>query len=133
MARQPIPAIPRVCRQCGEAWVQQDGGLPREYCSTSCRNEAERQASGVPAAAVPAVADPPVRTYVRRVRAHEYTITCGWCGALVTVEQYPGPAPRYCSPACRAEVARDGAATRMRRMRARRQQQAAIVTTTETS
>jgi hypothetical protein len=130
MARQPVPAVPRVCRQCGVAWVQRDGGPPREYCTTSCRQEAERHARGT-AEEVPVPASkPPVRTYLRQVRAQEHTITCGWCGEVVTVEQYPGPPPRYCSPTCRAEAAREGAATRMRRMRAR-QQQSTSVTSTE--
>jgi hypothetical protein len=133
MARQSIPEVPRVCLQCGAAWVQRDGKPPRDYCTTSCRNEAERQARNEPTMAASATGDRPERTYLRRVRAQVHTITCGWCGEVVTVEQYPGPAPRYCSPACRAEAAREGAAARMRRMRARHQEQAHAVTTSKIS
>jgi len=130
MARQqPPPAVPRVCQGCGVAWVQRDGKEPRVYCSTSCRNEAERRAGG---AAEASPAAPEVRYATRRVRAQEHTIICGWCRAVVTVEQYPGPAPRYCSDECRRAVARETAAERMRRMRARRQQEA-TVTTSESS
>jgi hypothetical protein len=128
MARRSVPELPRVCGQCGRAWVQRDGQAPRDFCSTTCWQEA----AGRPqrAAAPEAV---PVRTWTRVIRAQEHTITCTWCGALVTVEQYPGPAPRYCSPACRQEAARDGAATRMRRMRERRRQEAVPVTDTKLS
>jgi hypothetical protein len=121
--QQPVPAVPRVCTGCGVAWLQRDGKEPRSYCSTSCRNEAERRAGGAPVA-IPAA--PEVRYLTRRVRAQEHTITCGWCRAVVTVEHYPGPAPRYCSDACRSAVARETAAERMRRMRARRQQEADV-------
>jgi uncharacterized CHY-type Zn-finger protein len=78
------------------------------------------------------VVEPPLRIYTRHVHAQEHTITCGWCRAVVTVEQYPGPKPRYCSPTCRAEAVRDGAAERMRKMRARRQQ-SPLVTDTKMS
>ena len=121
MARRSLSEIPRVCLRCGLAWVQCDGGPPRDYCSTSCRQEAERAARGVEQTVPDATSEPPVRVYVRRVRGKEYTITCAWCGEVVTVEQYPGPAPRYCDALCRAEAAREGAAARMRRMRERRQ------------
>jgi hypothetical protein len=127
MARRSFPEIPRVCLQCGLAWVQRDGGPPRDYCTTTCRQEAERAARGVSQPVSEPASEPPVRVYVRRVRGKAYTITCAWCGDVATVEQYPGPAPRYCGPACRAEAAREGAAARMRRMRERRQQ-APIVT-----
>ena len=120
MARQRFPEVPRVCLQCGVAWVQCDGKALRDYCSTSCCNEAERQARGV-VQTVPEDVLEPKRVYVRRVRGKEYTITCAWCGEVVTVEQYPGPAPRYSDALCRAEAAREGAAARMRRMRERRQ------------
>jgi hypothetical protein len=40
----------------------------------------------------------PMRT--RRVRARAVTITCRWCQQLVTLAQFPGPAPRYCGAAC---------------------------------
>jgi hypothetical protein len=133
MARQSFPEVPRVCLQCGAAWMQRDGKPPRDYCTTSCRNEAERQVRSRPAVGPSTPAEVPVRTYLRRVRAQVHTITCGWCGEVVTVEQYPGPAPRYCSPACRAEAAREGAAARMRRMRARHQEQARPVTHPEIS
>jgi hypothetical protein len=120
MARTLFPAVPRICRHCGGAWIQADGRPPREYCTTSCRQEAERQARGV-APALPEAVDPePPRVYTRRVRAKAYTITCRWCGTVVTLEQYPGPAPRYCDPVCREAAAREAAAERMRRMRARR-------------
>jgi len=122
MARRIFPDVPRVCLQCGAAWMQRDGQAPRDYCTTSCRNDADRQARGGSEPGVDAVADPPARTYLRRVRAKEYTVTCAWCGAVAHVEQYPGPAPRYCSPDCHTEAAREGAAARMRRMRARRQE-----------
>lgn len=122
MARRILPEVPRVCVQCGVVWVQRDGQVPRDYCTTSCRNEAERQARGTPADAAAELEDLPApRTYVRRVQAQTYTILCVWCGEVATLEQYPGPVPRYCSPACRAEAAREGAAARMRRMRVRRQ------------
>jgi hypothetical protein len=133
MARQLEPAFPRVCRQCGAAWIQRDAGPPREYCTTSCRQEAERQARGVSPAIPDTAIESPPRSYVRRVRAHVHTITCAWRGAVVTVEQYPGPPPRYCGPVCRAEVAREGAAARMRQMRARRKMSAESVTGTEIS
>jgi hypothetical protein len=120
MARKTFPAVPRVCRHCGSAWIQADGQPPREYCTTSCRQEAERQARGLAVEPPEAVEPPPPRVYTRRVRARTYTITCGWCGEVVTLEQYPGPAPRYCDPTCRAAAAREAAAARMRRMRARR-------------
>jgi hypothetical protein len=132
MPRASFPAVDRVCLQCGGAWVQRDGQPPRDYCTTSCRNEAERQAraaQGEPAARL----EPPARFYTRRVRAKEYTITCAWCQEVVTVEQYPGPAPRYCSPLCKTAAAREGAAERMRRMRARRQQVSPNVTQLEIS
>jgi hypothetical protein len=132
MPRQPLPAISRICQQCGEAWEQKDGKAPRAYCSTTCRNEAERQAAG-PAVDRAAPASVPVRSYTRRVRAQEHTITCAWCHQVATLEQYPGPAPRYCSDLCRAEAARESAAVRMRRMRARRQQVARAVTGSESS
>jgi hypothetical protein len=128
MARQqPPPAEPRVCAGCGMAWVQRDGKEPRSYCSTSCRNEAERRAGVRPPVSLPPTV-PEVRYVTRRVRAQEHTITCGWCRAVVSVEQYPGPAPRYCSDECRRAVARETAAERMRRMRARRQQEATVTT-----
>jgi hypothetical protein len=133
MARQSLPAIPRVCQQCGLAWTQQDGKAPRAYCSTSCRNEAERQAAGTDNAARAASADAPVRVYTRRVRAQRHTILGAWCQQEATLEQYPGPVPRYCSAVCRAEAARESAAMRMRRMRARRRLAASAVTTTESS
>ena len=120
MPKQSFPAIPRICLQCGAAWVQCDGKPPRDYCTTSCRNEAERQARGEQPEQPAPTEEPPVRYYTRRVRAQVQTITCAWCHEVVTVEHYPGPAPRYCSDACRAAVAREGAAARMRRMRARR-------------
>jgi hypothetical protein len=128
MAGQPVPAVPRVCLQCGVAWVQRDGRPPRDYCTTSCRNEAERQARVARGELAAPLPEPPVRFYTRRVRAKEYTITCGWCREVVTLEQYPGPRPRYCSLTCRAEAARAGAAERMRQMRARRRQQSGAVT-----
>ena len=121
MARTSFPDVPRICRHCGVAWIQADGRPPREYCTTSCRQEAERQARGP--VAVPPPADEPAAPPLlctRHVRAKTYTITCGWCGEVVTLEQYPGPAPRYCSPACRTDAARVAAAERVRRMRARR-------------
>lgn len=121
---QPVPAVPCVCAGCGVTWLQRDGKEPRSYCSTSCRNEAERRADGAPEISIAAA--PEVRYRTRRVRAQEHTITCGWCRAVVTVEQYPGPAPRYCSDECRTAVARETAAERMRRMRARRQQEATV-------
>jgi hypothetical protein len=132
MPRHSLPALPRVCQQCGEAWLQQDGKAPRDYCSTSCRNEAERRAAGPDAAQRPP-ADVPVRVYTRRVRAQQHTISCAWCHQVATLEQYPGPVPRYCGDICRAEAARASAAIRMRRMRARRQQEAAAVTGSESS
>ena len=129
MPRQPVPALTRVCLHCGTTWIQRDGRPPRDYCTTSCRNEAERQAQDD---TVPALPDPPpARTFLRQVRARAYTITCAWCGEEATLEQYPGARPRYCSPACRSAAAREGAAERMRRMRARRQQATAAVTETE--
>jgi len=129
MARRMVPEVPRVCLHCGTAWVQRDGQAPRDYCTTSCRNEAERQARGIPDNEAGVEAEPPTRTYVRHVRAQTHTITCLWCGEVVSVEQYPGPAPRYCGPTCRAEAARESAAVRMRRMRARRQETAGVTTT----
>jgi hypothetical protein len=126
MARRIMLEVPRVCLHCGVAWVQRDGQAPRDYCTTSCRNEAERRARGVVADGADAL---PPRTYIRHVRAQTHTITCLWCGNVVTLEQYPGPAPRYCSPACRAEATREGAAARMRRMRARRQEEPRVTTT----
>jgi len=120
MARKSFPAITRVCRQCGVTWIQTDGQAPREYCTTSCRQEAERRARGLAVEPVAALAPPLPRVYTRCVRAKTYTITCGWCGEVVTLEQYPGPAPRYCDPTCREAAAREAAAERMRRMRARR-------------
>lgn len=132
MPYKSLPAVPRICQQCGEAWVQRDGKAPRAYCTTSCRNEAERQ--GASTAALPQVPDePPVPIYTRRVRAQQHTITCAWCQQVATLEQYPGPVPRYCSEACRTEAARERAAARMRRMRARRQQEAQAVTLSESS
>ena len=128
MARQSFPEVPRVCQQCGVGWVQRDGGPPRDYCTTSCRNEATRQARSGGTEPAEAAVDPPVRLYTRSVRAKAYTITCLWCGDVVSVEQYPGPAPRYCGPDCRAEAAREGAAARMRRMRARRAQARTVTT-----
>ena len=124
MVRRILPEVPRVCLQCGAGWVQRDGQAPRDYCTTSCRNAAERQAQGTSADTAAVLDDREersARTYVRRVQAQTLTITCVWCGEVATLEQYPGPAPRYCSPACRAEASREGAAARMRRMRARRQ------------
>jgi ferredoxin len=129
MARRIFPEVPRVCLQCGAAWLQGDGKAPRDYCTTSCRNEADRQAHGKQTPEVDAPTDRPVRTYLRRVRAKAYTSTCAWCGAAADVEQYPGPPPRYCSPECRTEAAREGAAARMRRMRARRQQAPSVTST----
>ena len=121
MARKSFLDVPRICLRCGVAWLQRDGGPLRDYCTTSCRNEAERKARDE-AAVVFDEPPAPARVYVRRVRGKAYTITCAWCGEEATIEQYPGPAPRYCSVACRAEAAREGAAARMRRMRERRQQ-----------
>ena len=128
MPRPPVPALTRVCLQCGTTWIQRHRQPPRDYCTTSCRNQAERQARAQ-GAAVPALPDPPpVRLFTRQVRAREYTITCAWCGEVATLEQYPGARPRYCSPACRTAAEREGAAERMRQLRARRQQPAAPVT-----
>ena len=132
MSRVFFPSFERVCVQCGERWVQRDGQPPRDYCTTSCRNEAERQTQAA-RGAVPVEPPLPVRTFTRQVRAHVHTITCAWCHAVVTLEQYPGPAPRYCSPVCKTAAAREGAAERMRRMRARRQQLAQGVTQSEIS
>lgn len=119
MARRTFPAVTRVCRQCGGTWIQADGQTPREYCTTSCRQEAERQARSRTVQPSETLEPPPPRVYTRRVRAKTYTITCGRCGEVVTLEQYPGPAPRYCDP-CREAAAREAAAARMHRMRARR-------------
>ena len=132
MPRESFPVFDRVCVQCGEAWKQRDGRPARAYCTTSCWNEAERQARAA-RGELPAAVPAPARTFTRQVRAQQHTITCAWCQAVVTLEQYPGPVPRYCSPLCKAEVAREGAAGRMRRMRARRQQVPAIVTGSEIS
>jgi hypothetical protein len=132
MPRESFPALDRVCVQCGEPWVQRDGQPPRAYCTTSCRNEAERQARAV-RGELRAEPPPPVRTFTRQVRAQQHTITCAWCEQVVTLEQYPGPAPRYCSPLCKTAAAREGAAERMRRMRARRQQVSQGVTQSEMS
>jgi hypothetical protein len=130
MPRQPIPALSRVCLHCGATWIQRDGRPPRDYCTTSCRNEAERQAHSPPGAASAEPEAPPERLFTRRVRARQYTITCARCGEVATLEQYPGARPRYCNPGCRAAAAREGAAERMRRMRAR-QQAATPVTRSE--
>jgi hypothetical protein len=126
--KQRFPALPRVCQHCGAAWVQDDGRPPRDYCSTSCRNQAERQAQSAPEGHAAAAPEPQASFYTRRVRAKQYTITCAWCREVVTVEQYPGPPPRYCSSLCRTAAARDGAAERMRRLRARQQHAAPSVT-----
>jgi hypothetical protein len=133
MSKQRCPALRRVCQHCGVAWVQDDGRPPRDYCSTSCRNEAERQARPASEEHAAAVPDPQAHFYTRRVRAKQYTITCAWCQEVVTVEQYPGPPPRYCSPLCRTAAAREGAAERMRRMRARRQHASTTVTGSQLS
>ena len=68
MARRSCPEVPRVCLQCGVAWVQRDGRPPRDYCTTSCRNEAERQARGGAQILPEPDTAPPVHVYVRRVQ-----------------------------------------------------------------
>jgi len=133
MPQASVPAFDRVCLHCGGAWVQRDGLSPRAYCTTSCQHAAERQVRAAQGEAVAVVLDPPPRYYTRQVRAKTYAITCAWCQEVATVEQYPGPAPRYCGPACKAAAARAGAAERMRRMRARQQQSSQDVTPTELS
>jgi hypothetical protein len=60
----------------------------------------------------------PIR--IRRIQARLVTLTCAWCQTVAEVEHFPGPLPRYCSPDCRDEAQRFGAAERMRRMRHRR-------------
>jgi predicted nucleic acid-binding Zn ribbon protein len=47
----------------------------------------------------------------------EVTFTCGECGQVFTVMQYPGKPPTYCKP-CQAERRRAAARERMRRNRA---------------
>jgi hypothetical protein len=111
-----IPGEPRVCRHCGLSWLQQDGKAPREYCTTTCRQAAEGPRA--PLVAVPAAPTP--RTWQRVVQARVVTIVCAWCGTQATLEQYPGPTPRYCDPLCRQEAERWASAERMRRMRDRR-------------
>ncbi len=58
--------------------------------------------------------------YLRTITQKEITVTCVLCGVVSQCEQYPGPRPRYCGDACQARAAAETAATRMRRMRARR-------------
>jgi hypothetical protein len=111
--RTPI-GVERVCQQCGATWLQTDGKPPRDYCSTTCRQEATGQQPRA------ASEDPPLPTRVRVVRARLVAITCQWCRDQVVLEQFPGPTPRYCSALCRQAAARDGAAARMQRLRERR-------------
>ena len=117
MPRARHPAQERICAHCGEHWTQTDGQPPRPYCTTTCRRAAE----GYPA---PDPADwpspAPLPTSVRRVQARLVTLTCAWCQTVAEVEHFPGPLPRYCSPACRLEATRAGTARRMERLRARR-------------
>jgi len=58
--------------------------------------------------------------YLRTIKKTAVAVTCLVCGADVRREGYPGPRVRYCRDPCRAEAARQSAAARMRRMRARR-------------
>lgn len=123
MPRRRYPEHPRVCAHCGEHWTQYDDKPPRTYCSTTCRQAAEGPpATTGPVPPLPEIVVLPVQT--RHVRARLVTLTCAWCRAVAEVEHFPGPRPRYCSPFCREEAQRDGAAERMRRMRERRQQAA---------
>lgn len=111
--RLPL-GIERRCQQCGAPWLQTDGKAPRDYCTTSCRQEAAGQRLSV------APDNLPLPSHVRVVRARVITITCHWCQEQVALEQFPGPVPRYCSPLCRQAAASAAAAGRMQRMRERR-------------
>jgi hypothetical protein len=111
--RTPI-GIERVCQQCGATWLQTDGKAPRDYCTTSCRQEATGPRPSV------APVDPPLPTRVRVVRARLIWITCHWCREQVELAQFPAPLPRYCSLFCRQAAEREAAAARMQRMRERR-------------
>ena len=124
MARSRYPQVPRVCAQCGVHWTQCDGQLPRAYCTTTCRQEAE----GRSACALPAEPEAPaLPTRIHRIQAQLVTLTCAWCQTTAEVEHFPGPLPRFCSQDCRDEAQRAGAAARMRRLRQRRLQSITVV------
>ncbi len=53
----------------------------------------------------------------RTIRSRPVTYRCEWCGEEKTEERYPGPAPKYCSEACKHEAQNALAAARMRKRR----------------
>jgi len=67
----------------------------------------------------------PVPAYQRQLSTRPTTFTCIVCHQTVTQERYPGPAPKYCSDACKAEHEATRNEERVRKQREKRQALAA--------
>ncbi len=67
----------------------------------------------------------PVPAYQRQLSTRPTTFTCIVCHQTVTQERYPGPAPKYCSDACKAEHEATRNEERVRKQREKRQKIAA--------
>lgn len=62
------------------------------------------------------------QAYSRTLTTRLVTFTCQQCGKQVSQQRFPGPAPRYCTEACKQKARRVGTLARVHRFRARRQE-----------